>query len=310
MSTTISSPVAWRRLNAIRARQWREGSDLKLKHVASALDCTVAKAGYLETLERPISKADMTLLLDFYKIPKQEWEFYLNAVEAARKKGWWDNLPAGTIPPDFSLFVGLEAGASEIRAFEASIVPGLLQIREYARALISAATAELTTDEIERRTDVRIGRQSVLDTNLRLWLIIDEAALWRVVGSPAIHLAQLERLLEVIQQYAKVTVQVLPFSAGAHPGVMGSFTILDFPWADDPGCVYREGHGDSELLEDKPQSKGKTTKNDDEEAGPAATKPGPVAVHRISWEHLIAKALDPDETESKVHQVIEELKRR
>jgi len=303
------SPVAFRRFNALSVKQWRIEKELLASDVAKALDCTVTKISYIEGCERNISLGDMEALLRFFEIPEDRWPIHLNAARAAKQKGWWDKLPAGTIPPWFSLFVGLEAGASEIRKFEALVVPGLLQNRDYARALIAGGTAELTAEEIERRTDVRIGRQGVLDRGLRLWVIIDEAALWRVVGNPAIHVAQLEHVLAILQQHAKVTVQVIPFSVGAHTGVQGSFTIMDFPWSHDPGVVYLEGQGDSQILEDKAPDKGKDAK-DDGHSTAAEKKPSPLAVHRIAWEHLVAKALDPADSEAKIQQVIKELKQR
>lgn len=303
---SILSPVAFRRFNALSVKQWRNEKNLKASDVAKALNCTVTKISYIEGCERNISIGDMEALLRFFEIPKNRWSIHLNAARAAKQRGWWDQLPAGTIPPWFSLYVGLEAGASEIRKFEALVIPGLLQNRDYARALIAGGTAELTAEEIERRTDVRIDRQGVLDRGLRLWVIVDEAALWRAIGNPAIHLAQLEHLLAVIQQHAKVTVQVIPFSAGAHTGIQGSFTIMDFPWSHDPGMVYLEKHGDSQILEDRAPDKGK----DDGDSDAAEKKSSPVSIHRIAWEHLVAKALDPADSEAKIQQVVKELKQR
>jgi len=309
--TATTSPIAFRRFNALAVQQWRNEAGWLASDLAKRLNCTVTKVSYIEGAERGISVNDMEKLLRIFKIPEDQHSIYINAVKASRQKGWWDKLPEGTIPPWFSLFVGLEAGASEIREFSGLLIPGLLQIPDYARAVIAGGTAELTEADIELRQRVRIGRQGVLDREpepLRAWVVIDEAALWRIVGDPAIQIAQLEYLLEVIRKYPRVTILVIPFAAGAHTGSQGSFTIMDFPWAHDPGVVYVENQYDSQFMEDKtPGRAGRKTSEDEAES---KKKPSPVAVHRLAWEHLLTKALDPLGTEKKIEDVIKELKRR
>ncbi|WP_285647032.1 helix-turn-helix transcriptional regulator [Lentzea sp. NBRC 102530] len=303
--------MAFRRFNALAVQQWRLERGWFASRLAEELNCTVTKVSYIEGAERSISVNDMEKLLRVFEIPEDQHPIYINAAKASKQKGWWDKLPAGTIPPWFSLFVGLEAGAAEIRAFEGLVIPGLLQTPDYAAAVIAGGTAELTTADIELRQRVRIGRQSVLDRQpepLRLWAVIDEAALWRVVGNPMIHLAQLEHLLSVIKKYPRVTILVIPFSSGAHVGSQGSFTLMDFPWSHDPGVVYLENQYDSQFMEDKVP--GKTVTANDQEDGEVTKKPSPLAVHRLAWDHLVAKALDPLGSEAKIEEVMKELKRR
>lgn len=309
--TAPTSPVAFRRFNALAVQQWRLEREWLASDLADRLNCTVTKVSYIEGAERSISVSDMEKLLRIFEIPEDQHPIYVNAAKASKNKGWWDKLPEGTIPPWFSLFVGLEAGASEIRTFEGLVIPGLLQIPDYARAVIAGGTAELTEADIELRQRVRIGRQGVLDREpepLRLWVVIDEAALWRVVGSSAIQVAQLEYLLEVIKTYPRVTILVIPFTAGAHTGSQGSFTIMDFPWSHDPGVVYVENQYDSQFMEAKVP--GRVARKGDQDDSEAKKKPSPLAVHRVAWEHLLAKALDPDGSEERIEYVIKELKRR
>ena len=123
-----------------------------------------------------------------------------------------------------------------VRAYEQQVVPGLLQTEEYAKAMIRAARPDITDDEVDRRVRVRLGRQSLLtqDDPIDLWVVLDEAVVSRPVGGDAVMRAQLERLVEAAD-LPNVTLQVLPFEAGAHAGMDGTFAILDFPEAERPG---------------------------------------------------------------------------
>jgi uncharacterized protein DUF5753 len=124
-------------------------------------------------------------------------------------------------------YVGLEAAADAIHAYEALVVPGLLQTEEYARAMIRAARPDISADEVEKRVRVRIARQSLLtqDDPLDLWVILDEAVLRRPVGGPGVMRRQFAQMV-MIADLPTVTLQVLPFAAGGHAGMDGTFAIL------------------------------------------------------------------------------------
>jgi hypothetical protein len=170
---------------------------------------------------------------------EEERAALLNLAREANTPGWWhaysDVLPAWLEP-----YVGLEAAASVIRTYQIQLVPGLLQTEAYARALIRQGSAA-TEEEIGRRGELRASRQEILrrPDAPQLWAVVDEGALRRPVGSREVVRGQLRYLAEMADHPA-VTLQVLPFSTGAHPAMGGPFTILRFAEPDLADVVYIE----------------------------------------------------------------------
>ena len=194
---------------------------------------------------------DIADLLTLYGVTDiEERAALLNLAREASTPGWWhaysDILPAWAQP-----FVGLEAAASVIRTYQIQFVPGLLQTEGYARALIGQGSAT-TERQVARRGELRASRQEILrrPDGPQLWAVIDEAALRRPVGSREIVRGQLEHLIEVAGHPA-VTLQIMPFSAGAHAAMGGPFTILRFAEPDLADVVYIE-QLTSALYLDKP----------------------------------------------------------
>lgn len=144
-----------------------------------------------------------------------------------RQRGWWAKY--GALPTNYSMYVGLEGAASEIRTFELAVVPGLLQTEEYARAISLGAFPD-QPDEVTKRVDLRLARQACLTEEplLRLWAVIDEGVVRRRTGGGAVIRDQLRHLVDMSKR-PNITIQVLPFSEGWHPGTTGSFSVLDFP---------------------------------------------------------------------------------
>ena len=136
--------------------------------------------------------------------------------------------------------------------YESLFVPGLLQTEAYARAQLRGTLPHASDAEIESRVTARLERQPVLlkDDAPKLWAIMDEAALRRLVGGRDVMRGQAVRLLET-RSLPNVTIQVIPYEAGAHPGMDGSFVILDFPGADDPSIVYVESAAGGLFLEEE-----------------------------------------------------------
>ena len=155
----------------------------------------------------------------------------------SRQKGWWQQY-GEAVPDWFEVFVGLEAEAATIWGYDAEFVPGILQTEEYARAVHRAQLITATEDEIDRLVRVRMARQELLtsDDAPQVWLILNEAVIRRVVGSPQIMREQLSRLIDA-SKLPNVTLQVVPFAGGAHPAMDGSFTLLGFPEPSDPNTV-------------------------------------------------------------------------
>ncbi|MGI8307681.1 helix-turn-helix domain-containing protein [Saccharopolyspora hattusasensis] len=277
----------WRRWLAFELTRLRKAANLEQKDVAKALRCTTAKVSYIENAERSIMLRDLEeVLLPLYSVPAEKWPKYVQAARDSRKRGWWESYDSDALPDWFSLFVGLEQGASQLRVYEAQLIPGLLQTREYAHAVSQRGPVEREQEQIERHVEVRVGRQEALCRKakpLRLWVVLDEAALRRVVGSPQVMRDQLRHLAELMRK-PKVTVQMIPFEQGAHPGMVGRFQILDFPWPGDPGVAYVEHLGGAVYLEG----------------------PGEIAAHVIAFEHLCALALSPDDSVKMVESIAKE----
>jgi hypothetical protein len=189
-------------------------------------------------------------MLQLYDVddPAQR-QVLVDMAREGHRKGWWavyeDVLPTG-----FGIYVGLETEGSSVRAYESSVVHGLLQTEEYARAVMTAVRRKLSYDEIERVVALRMQRQEVIlrADPVDLWLILDEAVIRRMMGSPELMRAQLTHLADA-SLWPNVTLQVLPFSSGLHPSLNGPFAILEFPDRFDPDVVYSEGVAGHAYLE-------------------------------------------------------------
>jgi hypothetical protein len=153
------------------------------------------------------------------------------------------------LPTGFDVYVGLEAEASSLRAFESLVVHGLLQTEEYARAVMSTVRRKLSPEEIDALVALRMQRQGAIlrPDPLDLWLVLDEAVISRTMGPPDLMRRQFKYLAEASLR-SNVTMQVLPFASGPHPSLNGPFAIIEFPERFDPDVVYTEGvHGQAYL---------------------------------------------------------------
>lgn len=287
MTETPRSPTVWRRWLALELVRLRQEAGLEQKDVAKALRCTTTKVSYLENAERPVVVRDLDeVLLPLYRVPEERWPSYLQAARNSRQKGWWERYGPEAVPEWLSLYIGLEQGAEQLRIYDAQLITGVLQTNDYADAVVRRGTAELTEEQISQRITFRTSRSAALTRepdSLRLWAVLDEAVLRRVVGSRKTMHDQLNHLAAIAQQ-AKVTLQVLPFEHGAHPGMRGAFTILDFPWTTDPGLVYVEHRSGAVYLEE----------------------PSELKEHTVAFQHLCAQALPPDDSLTMIQNVAKE----
>lgn len=248
------SPIVRRRELGAQLRRLRDENGMSVKQVTERLMCSPSKVSRIETGQRSATLRDVRDLCDLYGVTDQtERDHLMNLAREAREQGWWQVYE---LPEAYSTYIGLEAEALSIKDYDSAVVPGLLQIADYARALFEEPppqqppTAELTSAAINQRLEVRLKRQSLLadQGNLQFfWAILDEAVLHRVVGSKSIMRTQLERIVEIVQS-PKVTVQIVPYSAGAHPGLNSTFNILEFP-SGVSDVVYVEGVIDRPYVE-------------------------------------------------------------
>lgn len=233
-------PTIRRRRLALELRRLRETAKLTCEEVAEHLECSASKISRVETGRVSVSPRDVRDMLDLYGGPQQQREDLVQLARDSRQKGWW-HAYSDAMQPHFATYVGLESAASEIRTYEVSLIPGLLQTEDYARAVIRAGMLNSPHQDVERRVALAMARQPALtrDAPLKIWAVLDEGALRRRVGGPRVMRPQLEHLL-VQAALPNVHLQVIPFAAGAHPGMGRPFVVLVFSDLVDTDVVYLE----------------------------------------------------------------------
>jgi transcriptional regulator with XRE-family HTH domain len=249
MTVSIGPTVRRRRLGT-ELRRLRESQSIKLEEVAEKLGLAASTLSRIETGKAPTRSAYLAAMFDLYGVSDASQRQVLTEMaREGHRKGWWAAYEE-LLPTGFGIFVGLEAEASSLRAFESLVVHGLLQTEEYARAVMTTVRRKLSHDEIEKMVAMRMQRQEVLlrANPLDLWLIIDEAVVCRTMGPPELMRRQLDHLADA-SMWPNVTLQVLPFTSGPHPSLNGPFCIIEFPERFDPDVVYTESVGGHTYLE-------------------------------------------------------------
>ena len=236
-----TGPTVRRRRLGTELRNLRESNGYKLEEVAAQLGVAPSTLSRIETGKAPTKSAYLNQLLEMYGVvePGQR-QVLVDMAREGHRKGWWaaydDVLPSG-----FDIYVGLEAETAAVRSYEISVVPGLLQTPDYARAVLREMFPRHGSEQIERLVDLRMERQRRLDDTpaLEVWAILDEAVIRRPVGGKQVMRGQLDRMLELARRPG-ITLQVLPFDCGAHAGHGGPFSILEFPSRTDAEVAYVE----------------------------------------------------------------------
>ncbi|GAA3029307.1 helix-turn-helix domain-containing protein [Streptomyces glomeratus] len=248
-------PAVRRRKLGAELRGLRAGAGLTSGEAAALVGWHQSKVSRIETGSSGVKPGDVGLLLDAYGVDDQELRELLlvlaGSEDGGGRQNWW-HAYRGVLPPAYRDFISLESQASGMRTLETSVVPGLLQTPEYARAVTRAAVGTLEDDKLDALVEVRLARQEVLraDPPLRLSAVLDEAVLRREIGGPGTMARQLNRLLEAAR-LPHVRLQVLPFAAGAHIGITGPFVIFSFPSRSDLDVVVLDHLTSSLYLERK-----------------------------------------------------------
>jgi transcriptional regulator with XRE-family HTH domain len=235
-----SGPTVRRMLVGAQLRRLRTEAGLSREEAAEAIRASEWKIHRLENGQVGFKDRDIGDLLRLYGVTDpDDIAGFLQFAREANAPGWWQQY-GDLLPQWFKAYVDLESAATLIRTYEGQLVPGLLQTEDYMRAVIGAHLDE-PSEEAERRVALRMARQTLLTRpdGPRLWAVIDEAALRRPVGSPEAMRGQLERLIAATK-LVNVVLQILPFRAGAHPGMVGAFSILRFADVELPDVVYVE----------------------------------------------------------------------
>ncbi|PJE93811.1 transcriptional regulator [Streptomyces carminius] len=242
-------PTARLRRLAREMRRLRSGSGLTREEVTARTAVNEATLYRLETGKGRPQRRTLTALLDTYGVEEAKREAILTLSSQADEQGWLRPYHAD-LPDEYVGYISFEAEARSVRNYESLFVPGLLQTEDYARAVVRGVLPAASAKEVGQRVQARVERQVVFsrDPSLELWAIVDEAALRRVVGGPGVMADQLNHLADIAAEPC-VTLQVIPFGSGAHPGMPGSFVVMDFPDPEDPMLVYIDSMAGDLFLE-------------------------------------------------------------
>jgi transcriptional regulator with XRE-family HTH domain len=279
-----TTPTLQRWALARRLRELREAAGLGIEDVARELLCTPSKISRIETAARGASLRDVRDLCRIYQVDAATQDNLMDLSRDAKARGWWQHFDE--ILPEYATYVGFEEAATTIQTYETITLPGLLQTADYTRALMPRVNMGSSLEATEQYVASRRQRQERLygDERPSLWVILDEAVLHRQVGGAKVMHEQIEHLMELVAE-RRVTLQIIPFSAGAHASMEGSFTMLRFEGSDMPELVYVEGRAGHLFL----------------------SRDADVKRFRDTLDHLRARAVDPDDSLELMRDLVTEL---
>jgi transcriptional regulator with XRE-family HTH domain len=229
--------VRLRRL-AAELRRLRSAAQLSREHVEEQTGINEGTLYRIETARARPQRRTLMTLLDLYGAEDSLRKDLLAISRSADDQGWLRPYHSA-LPEEYTAYISFEAEARSVRNYESLFIPGLLQTEDYARAVITGVLPGAAPDQVAQRVQARMERQQLLDRAgpLELWAVIDEAAIRRLTGGRDIMHAQVTHLADAAAR-PNITIQVIPFEAGAHPGMPGSFVHMDFKDPLDPELVY------------------------------------------------------------------------
>jgi len=261
-----------RRLRDLRA-------DRKIKDVAEAIGVSGATISRIETGVRPATRRSVLALCQLYGVEGSLREQLLDLADQASRQGWWDRYE----DIEIDQLIGLEIDAVRIGSYNPSFIPWIFQTKEYARSAIKGAAPRMADNVLGDRVEARLRRQQILTRQPPSFrLLVDESAIRRRVGGVQVMRHQLDRMVE-LAALPQVSLQVVPFSLGAHPGI-NAFTLLEF-MAPQPAVVYIESTAGDLYLE----------------------RQSDIERHQEYLDHLQAGALDPDSSLRVIDDIKEKL---
>lgn len=261
---------------------------LAQKEAGNACGWSGARLSYIENAQQNVVEDDLDKLLPLYEVPEDKRGPYYEATQRSHEKGWWERYQR-FMPAHLSLFMAFEQGATAIRSFQPTVLPGLLQTPAYAAAIFSTDVWPRTDQQISRLVEVRMERQQIVTREqdpLKLHVVLDEATLRHVARDAPTMADQLDHVVAAADR-PNVTVQVLPFERGVHSYAQTAFLIFDFPWDTDPGVVCIEHRDQTVYLEEVDE----------------------VDRYALAFQHLSKLALDPDQSVAKIREVFKEYTR-
>ncbi|MEU7758999.1 helix-turn-helix domain-containing protein [Micromonospora aurantiaca (nom. illeg.)] len=293
MAEDIGSTVPRRQLGRL-LRQFRNEAGVTLDAAAEALEYSRQKIWRIECGLGAVRVLDVKAMCELYGVSAEMTDAMRGLAAETKSKGWW-HAYGDAVPSWFELYVGLESAAARLRGYDESLIPGILQTKEYAQGLYRLG-GTLSDEERERAVQVRLQRQALLMRRLpaapRLESVLCESVLRRVVGGPRVMTAQLDHLLK-LSELPNVAVRVLPLQVGPQPGaVAGTFMILDFPptkggrAAPEPTIVYSESLTGALYLD----------------------KPEELAAYERVWRGLDGLVLDEEESKDMIKRLAGEMR--
>ncbi|MEU5860974.1 MULTISPECIES: helix-turn-helix transcriptional regulator [unclassified Nonomuraea] len=273
---SVPNPTLRQRQLAMRLRELRHEAGLSIAEVAEHLLCSPAKISRIETAQRRVSLRDVRDLCRLYGV--QDSSELMTLAKDARQKHWWQDYDNRSFRP----MIGLEADSVAITEYEITTIPGLLQTEDYARAVIRGCLPRIDNDILQDRVLARLKRQELLTGREPpdYWVLLDESALHRHVGGRQTMLEQLRHLLTVTE-LPQVTIQVIPFTVGAHMGFDSTFRLLEFD--------KRSGIADTVFVE--------------HQMGLFYLEGDKVEPFRETINHLRAEALNPQESKKQLAEM-------
>jgi hypothetical protein len=215
---STGDPTVLRMLLGSHLRRLRESRGVSREDAGWEIRSSESKISRMELGRVGFKERDVADLLSLYGLADgEERGRLLTLARDANTPGWWQRY-GGVFPNWFQSYLGLEAAAELIRTYEVQFVPGLLQTRDYARAVVLLGHEKAAYEEIERRVDLRMARQRALSRP-------DAPQVWYLVE---------------VTEVTNVRLQVIPFHVGGHAAAGGAFSILRFPDQDLPDVVYIE----------------------------------------------------------------------
>jgi transcriptional regulator with XRE-family HTH domain len=282
------SPVVQRRRLRTELRKARQDAGQTQEQVADAMDWSLSKMIRIEAGTVGISTTDLKALLDHYELDDPDLRSQLVVVaRAARERSWW-SVYRDVAPPGLLQLIGYEAASYIIRNFETLLIPGLLQTEDYARAVIPSLEGGTTAERLDTLVEIRMRRQEQVDRDdpPLMFFILDEAAVRRLVGSRDIMRRQIHYLSEMAAK-PNVTIEIVPFTTGTHPGLRGPFVIIEFPEPGDEDVLFLEARGD--LIRG------------------GISEEGEVSAHREVFEELRRLSLGPDGSITYLRKLADEM---
>ena len=276
------SPTLRRRELASQLRDLRKQSGRTVEDVARELLCSPPKISRIETGVRPASLRDVRDLCAIYGVDDSLRDRLMGLAREAKQQGWWNKYEDIAI----DRLIGLEIEAAQVSSYESCVIPWMFQTKEYARAVIRGSLPRIDDHVLDERVAARITRQEIItrESPPHFWSLADESSLRRRVGSNQIMRDQLKGMVD-LAAIPNMTLQVVPFGLGAHPGLDNTFEFLEFQ-SGQPPVVYLENMAGGLYLESASD----------------------VDRYKEALMHLRAGALDPESSVSLIEQVRETFK--